>query len=85
MPAGFPRQDLDVHAVRTARHELAKAQNDHIHLMRQIEQGLFAVMKSAPISSEAKVSFPSPLGMPFDRNAQEITESPIPEPVCMNC
>ncbi len=30
---GFPRADVDVHAVRQSRHQLARLQNDHVAVM----------------------------------------------------
>jgi len=44
---GFPRSDLDVHAVRNARNELARKQNDHKALMARIEQAMFAMHAEA--------------------------------------
>merc|ERR1711892_338112 len=38
LPDGFPRNDIDLVAVRTARNKHACLRNDHIALMRQIEQ-----------------------------------------------
>jgi len=37
---GFPRADIDVHGVMTARHRLRCLKNDHKALMRRIEEGL---------------------------------------------
>merc|ERR1711998_270390 len=37
---GFPRADVDVHAVRSARHRLACLNTDHEALMKVIEGGL---------------------------------------------
>jgi 26S proteasome non-ATPase regulatory subunit 9 len=34
---GFPRADIDVHAVRIERHAVIQLQNDHKGLMAQIE------------------------------------------------
>lgn len=41
-PDGFPRADIDVHAVRIARNRLAQLQTDHKAVMAQIEQFLFS-------------------------------------------
>jgi 26S proteasome non-ATPase regulatory subunit 9 len=38
---GFPRSDIDVHAVRNARNELIRMQNDHKDLMKRIEHTMF--------------------------------------------
>jgi 26S proteasome non-ATPase regulatory subunit 9 len=40
---GFPRNDLDVNAIREMRHVLACKQNDHITLMKQIERDMAAL------------------------------------------
>ena len=40
LPDGFPRNDLDLVAVRTARNKHACLQNDHVALMKEIEQKL---------------------------------------------
>jgi len=37
---GFPRNDLDVHTIRTHRNALAKLQTDHKRLMKEIEEGM---------------------------------------------
>ncbi|XP_070551801.1 26S proteasome non-ATPase regulatory subunit 9-like [Ptychodera flava] len=37
---GYPRSDIDVYTVRTARNKIICLQNDHKDLMKQIEQGL---------------------------------------------
>uniref|UniRef100_H2ZLM0 26S proteasome non-ATPase regulatory subunit 9 n=1 Tax=Ciona savignyi TaxID=51511 RepID=H2ZLM0_CIOSA len=37
---GFPRNDIDLVQVRTARHNINCLQNDHREVMKQIEQGL---------------------------------------------
>ena len=39
---GFPRGDVEVHAIRIARHALACKQTDHKALMKRIEAGLLA-------------------------------------------
>nr|XP_056715622.1 26S proteasome non-ATPase regulatory subunit 9 [Euleptes europaea] len=37
---GYPRADIDVYQVRTARHNIICLQNDHKALMREVEQAL---------------------------------------------
>uniref|UniRef100_A0A8C9L6D7 26S proteasome non-ATPase regulatory subunit 9 n=1 Tax=Pavo cristatus TaxID=9049 RepID=A0A8C9L6D7_PAVCR len=37
---GFPRADIDLYQVRTARHSIACLQNDHKALMKQVEEAL---------------------------------------------
>ncbi|XP_022086107.1 26S proteasome non-ATPase regulatory subunit 9-like [Acanthaster planci] len=39
-PEGYPRSDIDVYSVRTARHRIICLQNDHKALMVQIESSL---------------------------------------------
>ncbi|XP_041095861.1 26S proteasome non-ATPase regulatory subunit 9-like [Polyodon spathula] len=38
---GFPRGDIDVYQVRSARHNVACLQNDHKEIMQQIEEALY--------------------------------------------
>ncbi|XP_002733721.1 26S proteasome non-ATPase regulatory subunit 9-like [Saccoglossus kowalevskii] len=40
---GYPRNDIDIYSVRTARHNIICLQNDHKELMKQIEKGLHAL------------------------------------------
>lgn len=40
---GYPRQDIDVYQVRHARHRIICLQNDHKALMKEIENGLYAL------------------------------------------
>ncbi|XP_074777565.1 26S proteasome non-ATPase regulatory subunit 9 isoform X2 [Athene noctua] len=37
---GFPRDDIDLYQVRTARHNIICLQNDHKALMKQVEEAL---------------------------------------------
>ncbi|XP_048370487.1 26S proteasome non-ATPase regulatory subunit 9 isoform X1 [Sphaerodactylus townsendi] len=37
---GYPRTDIDIYQVRTARHNIICLQNDHKALMREVEQAL---------------------------------------------
>nr|XP_020658394.1 26S proteasome non-ATPase regulatory subunit 9 isoform X2 [Pogona vitticeps] len=37
---GYPRADVDLYQVRTARHNIVCLQNDHKALMRQVEEAL---------------------------------------------
>ncbi|XP_062500032.1 26S proteasome non-ATPase regulatory subunit 9-like isoform X2 [Corticium candelabrum] len=43
----FPRSDIDVYAVRVARNQIIRLQNDHKALMNDIEKGLHAVHAEA--------------------------------------
>nr|KAF6311919.1 hypothetical protein mPipKuh1_009107 [Pipistrellus kuhlii] len=37
---GYPRSDVDLYQVRTARHNIACLQNDHKAVMKQVEEAL---------------------------------------------
>ena len=43
----YPRADIDVYSVRTARHRIICLQNDHKSLMKHIEEGLYKVHTEA--------------------------------------
>eukprot|EP00658_Telonema_sp_P-2_P062332 TRINITY_DN5099_c0_g1_i1.p1 TRINITY_DN5099_c0_g1~~TRINITY_DN5099_c0_g1_i1.p1 ORF type:complete len:269 (-),score=48.30 TRINITY_DN5099_c0_g1_i1:168-974(-) len=71
---GFPRADIDVHAVRTKRHELACLQTDHQAVMKTIEQGLLQVaslhdvvsqctFQVLPATGDASSEAPAPLAV----------------------
>lgn len=47
---GYPRADIDVYAVRQARHQIICLQNDLKSIMREIEQGLVTVHTEARAS-----------------------------------
>lgn len=49
---GFPRADIDVHAVRISRSELKKLENDHKVMMMRIEKALHVIHAATPASSE---------------------------------
>lgn len=67
---GFPRADVNLYQIRTARHQIACLQNDHKSIMLEIEQALHrlhaqekarrgeAVAHDDPM--EAELSLPSP-------------------------
>lgn len=44
---GFPRADIDVYAVRQARHQIICSQNDLKAIMKEIEKGLINVHTEA--------------------------------------
>lgn len=48
---GFPRADIDVYAVRQARHQIICLQNDLKAIMKEIEQGLINVHAEARTNS----------------------------------
>lgn len=47
---GYPRADIDVYAVRQARHQIICLQNDLKEIMREIEKGLVTVHTEARAS-----------------------------------
>eukprot|EP00429_Kryptoperidinium_foliaceum_P112146 CAMPEP_0176300530 /NCGR_PEP_ID=MMETSP0121_2-20121125/60368_1 /TAXON_ID=160619 /ORGANISM="Kryptoperidinium foliaceum, Strain CCMP 1326" /LENGTH=259 /DNA_ID=CAMNT_0017641919 /DNA_START=55 /DNA_END=829 /DNA_ORIENTATION=+ len=47
---GFPRADLDLYAIRKARHRLACAQTDHKEVMKSIEAALVAIHAGSRVS-----------------------------------
>lgn len=51
---GFPRADVDVHAVRNDRHRLALLTNDHKALTQQIEPLMYALHAAAREAREAQ-------------------------------
>jgi len=63
---GFPRADVDIHAVRIHRNRLAHLQTDHQAAMKEIEQALFAYhskLKSDP--SKSQVVMPASMRTPL--------------------
>jgi 26S proteasome regulatory subunit N4 len=48
---GFPRADIDVHAVRTDRHRLAVLKTDHERVTQQLETGLQSLYAATPRAS----------------------------------
>lgn len=50
---GFPRSDIDVYAVRQARHQIICLQNDLKTTMKEIEQGLINVHAEARTNTAA--------------------------------
>mmetsp|Transcript_103127 Transcript_103127/g.199807 ORF Transcript_103127/g.199807 Transcript_103127/m.199807 type:complete len:224 (-) Transcript_103127:4-675(-) len=63
---GFPRADLDIYAIRTARNKLACAQTDHMEVMKKIEQVLVTIHASSRI--DVPRSAPSAASMLLDNN-----------------
>ena len=54
---GFPRNDIDIHAIRIQRNRLAHLQTDHKEIMKQIEQtvkDIFALPKDEAEGGQAK-------------------------------
>lgn len=72
---GFPRADIDVHAIRTNRQRLACLQTDHQAVMRRIEAGLVQAIPAKPENTPAAapVEVPAP--------APAAPEEPIPKVV----
>jgi len=56
---GFPRADIDVHATRNVRSELAHLQTDHKALMRQIEEAMLAYHQQLKLSKPVAKSVQS--------------------------
>ncbi|CAL1543450.1 unnamed protein product [Lymnaea stagnalis] len=44
---GFPRSDIDVYSCRHARHQISCLQNDHLIVMRQIEEEIVNIHEAA--------------------------------------
>ena len=61
-PQGFPRDDIDVVQVRTARNKIACLQNDHKELMRQIEAGLLQVHQAHAGATQPQAAAAAPQG-----------------------
>jgi 26S proteasome non-ATPase regulatory subunit 9 len=47
---GFPRNDIDINAIRVMRNRVAILQNDHIALMKQIEKDLVTLHEQSKTS-----------------------------------
>lgn len=81
---GYPRADVDVYQVRTARHNIACLQNDHKALMRDVEQALHQLHarekeKREKDEAEARAEARSqsqPLLLPFARVSAVTPGSP---------
>ncbi|KAI9285997.1 hypothetical protein BC943DRAFT_322292 [Umbelopsis sp. AD052] len=80
---GYPRNDIDVVAVRTARRTIIELTNDHKQLMKEIEQailGLHQNTKSAPRTSNATTQpTTSQPSEPFARVNAVAPDSPAKE------
>lgn len=48
-PEGFPRNDIDIFAIRTARHKVICLKNDYAEINKQIENYLHKIHSSAPV------------------------------------
>ena len=60
---GFPRADVDVHATRTLRHQLACLNTDHKALMQRVEAGLhahYAALRAEGPSGKSPAAAPPP-------------------------
>ena len=59
--AGFPRSDIDVHAVRIARHDITVLQNDHVVVVARLEKASEGrTTPAAPTPSAPTPSAPTP-------------------------
>ncbi|XP_077985794.1 26S proteasome non-ATPase regulatory subunit 9-like [Glandiceps talaboti] len=65
---GYPRNDIDIYTVRTARNQIICLQNDHKDIMKDIEQGLHL------LHSQEKTSNHKPSEQPME------TDSALPRP-----
>lgn len=48
-PEGFPRNDIDIFAIRTARHKVICLKNDYAEINKQIESYLYKIHSSSPV------------------------------------
>merc|ERR1711998_309631 len=71
---GFPRADVDVHAVRSARHRLACLNTDHQALMKVIEGGLQQHLAGSGPSVNRK---PATQSTPSQKPEEPVDEKPI--------
>ncbi|XP_016086911.1 26S proteasome non-ATPase regulatory subunit 9 isoform X2 [Sinocyclocheilus grahami] len=53
---GFPRADVDLYKVRTARHNISCLQNDHKAIMVEIEEALHKLHATARVKPEKDVT-----------------------------
>lgn len=70
---GFPRADVDLYKVRTARHNISCLQNDHKAIMVEIEEALHKLHATARVKhekdetkmevTEPSVSLPAPFAL----------------------
>lgn len=67
----FPKNSIDIYQVRNARHRIICLQNDHKHLMKQIENGLQGYYCACPPSTAAQ-------GTPMEIDHKEIPTHTIP-------
>jgi len=74
---GFPRADLDVHAIRTARSQLAMLQTDHKNLMSRIERAMLAVHADAK-AAKARERPEAAQSAPVTRPTQPATRKEVP-------
>lgn len=71
---GFPRNDIDVHQIRHARHQIICMQNDLKAMVKEIETGLHAVHAEAAVNVGTEASTKM-LNMHIDQSP--INESPL--------
>uniref|UniRef100_A0A7S3LJE4 PDZ domain-containing protein n=2 Tax=Aplanochytrium stocchinoi TaxID=215587 RepID=A0A7S3LJE4_9STRA len=81
---GFPRADVDVHAIRLQRNRYATLQNDHKGIMKQIEELLKEIMAlpkeknvsshpdSVPVPTPVKVKSTSEANRGIDESVSEL-------------
>ncbi|KAG2176432.1 hypothetical protein INT43_005672 [Umbelopsis isabellina] len=85
---GFPRSDIDLVAVRTARHSIIELTNDHKDIMKQIEAAILGLHQDnqpsksqAASSTTTSQSAPSASNEPFARVNGVAPDSPAKEAV----
>lgn len=61
---GFPRSDIDIHAVRTQRHRFARLKTDHKLLSEEIEKNLHIALAPPSESNSAAPTPPAPDSSP---------------------
>ena len=74
---GFPRADIDVHAIRIARHTLACKQTDHKALMKRIEASLLAIHAGGARSAPRAAAAAAPLAAPLRVGSVEVAMAPF--------
>eukprot|EP00920_Eleutheroschizon_duboscqi_P026131 GHVT01064632.1.p1 GENE.GHVT01064632.1~~GHVT01064632.1.p1 ORF type:complete len:347 (+),score=86.85 GHVT01064632.1:738-1778(+) len=58
---GFPRADLDLYAVRGARHRLAQLRTQHKEVMGMLQRALEEIHSNAPATPDDKQQTPPPM------------------------
>ncbi|KAL8455133.1 hypothetical protein Emag_000970 [Eimeria magna] len=82
---GFPRADIDVYAVREARHRLAYLQTDYRNVQRRLEELLFRLHAESPMSRANETPCePAPIdSCQEEQRADEEAPPPLHKAQCM--